>query len=61
MSDDKQTKEVKDDELDKVSGGTGEHSMGTGAHPEDRLGHHHADSAGHKKNEFGAGGKQFTK
>lgn len=50
MSDEKQAKEVKDEELDKVSGGTGEHSMSTGAHPESALGHHHADAGigGHK-------------
>lgn len=62
MSDEKQTKEVKDEELDKVSGGTGEHSMSTGAHPEDRLGHHQADAGvGGKKHTDFAGGKHNIK
>lgn len=54
MSDEKQAKEVKDEELDKVSGGTGEHSMGTGRHEED-TGHHRADSAGGHHNVFSTG------
>jgi hypothetical protein len=52
MSDEKQTKEVKDEELDKVSGGTGEHSMGTGAHPEDHI---KPENAGGKHNVFSTG------
>jgi hypothetical protein len=61
MSDDKQTKEVKDDELDKVSGGTGDHSMSTGLHEDGALGHKHSEGAGSHRKEFGAGSKQFTK
>ena len=58
MSDEKQTKEVKDEELDKVSGGTGEHSMGTGAHPEGALGHIKSENAGGKHNVFSTGGNK---
>jgi hypothetical protein len=55
MSDDKQAKEVKDEELDKVSGGANADAQHI--KEEDRLGHHQADSSG-KHNIFSTGGKQ---
>lgn len=56
MSDDKQAKEVKDEELDKVSGGHGGNMELGKLHEEDREGHHRADAGG-KHNVFSTGGK----
>lgn len=56
MSDEKQAKEVKDEELDKVSGGTNADAQ---LHEDDRLGHHHADAGvGGKHNAFNTGGNK---
>ena len=51
MSDDKQSKEVKDEELDKVSGGHGTNV--DAGRPKEDGGHIHEDGGGHK---FGTGG-----
>jgi hypothetical protein len=55
MSDDKQTKEVKDEELDKVSGGHGEladagkNEFGRGGHRLEDQGGRHERNAGSGK------------
>lgn len=58
MSDDKQTKEVKDEELDKVSGGTNADSAGSHIKSEDRLGHIKSEHAGGKHNVFSTGSEK---
>lgn len=54
MSDEKQAKEVKDEELDKVSGGHGNSEMGR-IHEDGRT---HEDGAGGKQHVFGTGGNK---